>query len=210
VSDKKSNPYDDHRGPGNTSSNDIDEDARLAAKLQAEEDARAQNTRGNAFQDYANTPLPQSSSSAQLPPREEKRGLFSKLLGKTNQQPQHGQAGYVGGYQQGGYPPQQGGYPPQQGYPPQGGYGGYPPQGGYGGYPPQGGGYGGYPPPGGYGGYPPQGYAQQPPKKSGGLGAAGGAALGLGGGLIGGMLLEDAIQGHDQNEYQQGYSKNIP
>lgn len=37
----------------------------------------------------------------------------------------------------------------------------------------------------------------------------GGAALGLGGGLIGGMLLEDAIQDHDQNEYDQG-CKYIP
>ena len=54
--------------------------------------------------------------------------------------------------------------------------------------------------------------AATPPTKSGfeGLGTAGGAALGLGGGLVGGMLLEDAIQGHDQNEYNQGYGKNIP
>jgi hypothetical protein len=37
----------------------------------------------------------------------------------------------------------------------------------------------------------------------------GGAALGLGGGLIGGMLLEDAIQDHDQNEYDQGYGRFI-
>jgi hypothetical protein len=201
VSDKKTNPYDDHRAAGSTSPNNIDEDAALAAKLQAEEDARAQGSRGNAFQDYVNTPLPHSSSQPELPPREGKRGLFSKLLGgKSNQQqPQYGQPGYGGGY------------PPQQGYPPQGGYGGgYPPQGGYsGGYPPQVG-YGSYPPPGGYGGYQPQGY-EQPPKKSGfgGLGTAGGAALGLGGGLIGGMLLEDAIQDHDQSEYQQGYGRNI-
>jgi hypothetical protein len=208
VSDKKSNPYDDPRGAGSASPNNIDEDAKLAAKLQAEEDAQARQTRGNAYQDYVNTPLPPSSSQAQLPPREEKRGLFSKLLGggRTNQQqPQYGQQGYGGGY------PQQGGYPPPQGYPPQEGYGGYPPQ-GYGGYPPQGG-YGGYPPQGGYGGYPPQGYAQQPPPKKsgfGGLGTAGGAALGLGGGLVGGMLLEDAIQDHDQNEYDQGYGEDIP
>ncbi len=220
VSDKKSNPYDDHRGAGSASPNNIDEDARLAARLQAEEDARAQQSRGNAYQDYVNTSLPPQSSPAQLPPREEKRGLFSKLLGKSNsnQQPRYGQPGYGGGYQQGGYPPQQGyppqegygGYPPQQGYPPQGGYGGYPPQ-GYGGYPPQGG-YGGYPPQGGYGGYPQQGYAQEPPKKSGlgGLGAVGGAGLGLAGGLVGGMLIEDAIQNNDQNEYDQGYGRRIP
>jgi hypothetical protein len=206
VSEKKTNPYNDSRGAGSASPNNIDEDARLAARLQAEEDARAQETRGNAFQDYASTPLPPQSSQAELPPREGKRSLFSKLLGKSNsQQPQYGQPGYGGGYQQ------QGGYPPQQGYSPQGGYGGYPPPGGYGGYPPQPG-YGGYPPQGGYGGYPPQGYEQPPPKKSGlgGLGTAGGAALGLGGGLVGGMLLEDAIQDHDQNEYDQGYGKNTP
>jgi len=182
VSDKKTNPYDDTRAAGSASPNNIDEDAKLAARLQAEEDARAQ-TRGNAIQDYANTPLPPMSSSAQLPPREEKRGLFSKLLGKSNSQPQQG----YGGYSQQSYPPQgYGGYP-------QPGYG--PPPGGYGGYPPQ-----------GYGGYPPQGYYQEPPRKSGGgLGAVGGAGLGLAGGLVGGMLLEDAIQDHDQNEYQQGY-----
>jgi hypothetical protein len=38
---------------------------------------------------------------------------------------------------------------------------------------------------------------------------AGGAALGLGGGLIGGMLLEDAIHDHDQSVYQEGYGKDI-
>lgn len=38
----------------------------------------------------------------------------------------------------------------------------------------------------------------------------GGAALGLGGGLIGGMLLENAIDDHDQNEYNQGYRMFSP
>lgn len=201
VSDKKANPYDDDRGTGSASPNNIDEDARLAAKLQAEEDARAQ-TRGNAMQDYVNTPMPPMSSTAQLPPREEKKGIFSKVFGggKSHSQPQP----VYGGYPQQSYPQQ--GYP-QQGYPPQG-YGGYPQQ-GYGGYPPQGG-YGGYPPQG-YAGYPPQGYAQEPPKKTGGgLGVAAGAGLGLAGGLAGGMLLESAIQDHDQSEYDQGYGKNTP
>lgn len=191
VSDKKTNPYDDHRGAGSATPNDVDEDARLAARLQAEEDARAHGARGNAFQDYASTPLPHQISQPELPPREGKRGLFSKLLGgksNSHQQPQYGQPSYGHGYQ-------------QQGHPSQGGYGGYPPSGGYGGgYPPQGG-YGGYPPQGGYGGYPPQGYAQQRPQKSGmgGLGMAGGAALGLGGGLVGGMLLADAIDDNDND-----------
>ena len=88
---------------------------------------------------------------------------------------------------------QQQGYGPQTGSPQYGGrpaYGaGYNPAGTYGMPPPQGYGYGG-PPPAGYGGgyvgYPPQ---AAPAKKSGGLGVMGGTALGLGGGLIGGMLL---------------------
>lgn len=199
VSDTKTNPYDtDNRAGmgGSVSPNHLEEDAKLAAKLQAEEDARAQGTRGNAMNDYMNTSMPQQSSQ-QLPPREEKRGLFSKLLGKdkANHQSQYGQPQY--GQPQYGQPAYGG---------PQPGYGGYPPQ-GYGGYPPQG--YNAYPPQGYGGGYPPGNYAQAPPRKSGGggLGMAGGAALGLGGGLIGGMLLEDAIQDHDQNEYQQGYGK---
>ena len=129
---------------------------------------------------------PQSYDSQQLPPREQKKsgigGFLSKLGGKHHSNPPPQQ-----GYPQQGYGQQ--GYP-QQGYPPQGGYGGYPPQQGYGGYPPQGygGGYGG-PPPGAYGG----GYSQPQRRQGGGMGAAGGAALGLGGGLIGGALLADAL-----------------
>lgn len=42
------------------------------------------------------------------------------------------------------------------------------------------------------------------------MGMAGGAALGLGGGLVGGMLIADAMEDHDQNEYQQGYGKCSP
>ncbi|KHJ34433.1 putative rna-binding protein fus tls protein [Erysiphe necator] len=165
-----------------------------------------------------------------LPPREQKpkQGFLGKLLGKANggsaasgqmnQPPQYGypQQGYPAqsyppqGYPPQGYPPQ--GYPPQgypqQGYPPQGyppqGYPqqGYPPQG----YPPQGYPPQGYPPQG----YPPQGYPQaygQPAKAKtgGGLGMAGGAALGVGAGLVGGMLLEDAIESHEERIYEQGY-----
>jgi hypothetical protein len=153
------------------------------------------------MQDYQNTPMPSQSPGYQqeLPPREQKRGLLSKLMGKTSGSSSggYGSNQYRPPQQQYGgaaYPPQQqyGGYPQQQAYPPQG-YG----QPGYGPGPGYGGGYGG-------------GYAQQPPKKSGGIGTMGGAALGLGGGLIGGMLLEDAIQDHDQNEYDQGYRKCIP
>jgi hypothetical protein len=41
------------------------------------------------------------------------------------------------------------------------------------------------------------------------MGMAGGAALGLGGGLVGGMLLADAMEDHDQSEYNQGYGKDF-
>ena len=190
ATDTKHNPYD---------TTNTESDEALARRLQAEEDARASGSASrNAQQDYMNTPMPegtgsQSSSPFQqeLPPREQKsKGLLGKFFGKSSSSNNQ-----YGGQQQ--YrPPQQpmynqGGYSPQPGYgqPAYGqqGYGGYPPQG----YPQQ-----GYPQPGyaqpGYGG----GY-QQRPQKSGGLGTAGGAALGLGGGLIGGMLLEHAIDGGD-------------
>lgn len=202
ASDTKHNPYDTHPG--------TESDEAIARRLQAEEDQRARGFGGSssAMNDYANTPIPQSQSPSygnqDLPPREQKaKGFLGKLLGKASgssssggYRPQQSYGG--GGY--GGAPQQQYGGYPQQGYPQQG----YPQQGyqqGYGGGPGYGGGYGGGG--GGYGG----GYQQQPPKKSGGIGAGGAAALGLGGGLIGGMLLEDAIQDHDQSEYNQGYEQ---
>lgn len=180
-SDAKHNPYD--------SNPNTESDADLARRLQAEEDARARGSAGsrNAMQDYASTPMPAAAGASgyqqELPPREQKKGgLFSKLLGGGKS------------HQQSAYPQQQYQQQPQYGYgrPPQQ-YGGYPQQG----YPPQGYGQQGY------------GYQQQPQKSSGGgMGMMGGAALGLGGGLVGGMLLEDAIQDHDQAEYQQGYGKS--
>lgn len=106
-----------------------------------------------------------------------------------------------------------------QGQRPQQGYGGYPQQGpGYGGYPQQGYGYPqqgyGYPPAQGYG-YPQQGmygqqpmYAQQQQRKQG-LGAGGAAALGVGGGLLGGVLLADALEGGQQDAYQDGYDNGM-
>ncbi|KAI0998758.1 hypothetical protein K3495_g9441 [Podosphaera aphanis] len=188
-------------------------DAALAARMQSEEQDK---TRGSLGQQP-------------LPPREQKQktGFFDKLLGKASpgsntnsaqnyqQPPQYSQApaayGYgatpaPGAYGYGqppppapygwGQPPQYGGY--QQPYPPQG----YPPQG----YNPQ----PGYPQPGygagtaAYG----AGYPAQQAKKSGGgggMGMAGGAALGLGAGLVGGMLLENAIEDHEERIYEQGY-----
>lgn len=161
------NPY----GGGGSSS---ESDAELARRLQAEEDARSRGAGGASSDYYSQQGHPQQSYGGQgtspLPQETQRSGGFlGKLLGKGKQ------SGGYGGYPQQGYPQQ--GYP-QQGYGQPQGYGGYPPQGGYGGYPPQ-----------GYGGY----QQQAPVKQSHGLGAGGGAALGLGGGLLGGMLLEDAM-----------------
>ncbi|KAI2794271.1 hypothetical protein POX_a00863 [Penicillium oxalicum] len=208
------NPYN----PANQSNNTLDEDARLAAKLQAEEDSRARSSsaagdRGTASDYYAGTgagdssqgQVPpgyggagQGSSQSQSPMPEQKRskgGFLSKLLGKASGSGSSSSSRPPFGQQ---YPSQQYGGYPQQG-PPQGPGGGH-----YGGgYPPQQPGYGGYPPQMGYGGgYPPQAgggyYQQQPPRRGGGgMGTAGAAALGVGGGLLGGMLIADAIDDHD-------------
>ncbi|MCJ1422987.1 hypothetical protein MMC29_000868, partial [Sticta canariensis] len=75
------NPYSSQ-----TSQPTIDDDARLARELQAEEDARGPISR-NAQNDYQNTATPQSNAQPELPPREQKRssglgGLLSKFTGK--------------------------------------------------------------------------------------------------------------------------------
>jgi len=195
------NPYASGGGAG--SSRNIDEDERLARQLQAEEDARAHggfSSRGEADSYYGPGGLPaQQSGYGQQPPG-------------YGGQPGYGQQPQSGYYDQQQLPPRDGSkskkvsflgkllgksssssHLQQQ-------YGGYPPQryGGQPGCPPQQGYYGG-------GGYPQQ-YGGRPPKK-GGLGAGGAAALGVGGGLVGGMLLADAIDDHDQNEYNQGYDQ---
>ncbi|KAL5355451.1 hypothetical protein BJX96DRAFT_48930 [Aspergillus floccosus] len=206
ASDKKqpfssNNPYGHASGPDGPSGSTLDSDARLAAQLQAEEDARARESHspaqpqqqkgdyGAAADYYANAARPQASSASPVPPAETKsrsKGFLSKLMGKSSSSSSsHSPAGY-------GYgrpappPPQQGFYPPQpQGYAQPGHYGGYPQQPGYGGYPPP------------HGGYYQQ---QQPPQRRPGMGMggmAGAAALGVGGGLIGGALLADAIDDHD-------------
>lgn len=197
------NPYSGPQGAG--SHQDLDEDARYAQKLQAEEDARARASgrptssealdrgasddyyQGGAQGGAYGQGQPQSYDQQQLPPRDAGKkggigGFLSKLGGGRHSQPQQSPYGQQGGYgQQQGYGQQA--YGQQQGYgAPQ--YGGYPQQG-------YGGGYGG-PPQGGYGGY-----QQQAPPKRHGLGAGGGAALGLGGGLLGGMMLGEAMDGGD-------------
>lgn len=42
------------------------------------------------------------------------------------------------------------------------------------------------------------------------MGMMGGAALGLGAGVLGGALIADAVNDHDQEIYQEGYSKLDP
>lgn len=184
-----SNSYDK---PNNAN---IESDAAMAARLQAEEDELARGRAGagsgaagsanqrNAMNDYMNTPMPPTTGTnyadQELPPREKKAGLLGRLMGggkhasgqQQQQYPQQQQ--YDSQQQQPGYGP---GYPPAQQYPP-GGYANYAPQ-----------------------GYAPQGYA--PVTGAGrasrpGMGAAGGAALGLGGGLLGGMVLGHALDGGD-------------
>ncbi|KAL2013415.1 hypothetical protein VTN00DRAFT_940 [Thermoascus crustaceus] len=179
------NPYNQ---PGAGSSS-VEDDARLAAQLQAEEDARAAGrSPAGASADYYNQgptlpPRPGSQGSSMPEPQQQRSksgGFLGKLLGKASGK-------HSSGYSNPG--PQYGGYPPAQG--------------GYGGYPPQQPGYGGYPGGGYAGGYPPQGYGAPPRRHGGGLGTAGAAALGVGGGLLGGALLANALDDH--NDYENGY-----
>jgi len=210
--DAKTNPFHSST-PENASGSKSQEerDAEFARRLQEEENTRslpgASPAPGGAAASFYGgqpsygAPAPnysgqggygqsQSSYPDQLPPRPEERGkksggFLGKLMNKVaaGKQSSHGSGGYGGGY-------------PQQQY------------GGGGMAPGMGRGYGGGMPYGGQGmPYAGQGhgYAQQPPKKSGGMGAAGGAALGLGAGLIGGALIADAIDDHEQEAYQDGY-----
>ncbi|KAJ6107912.1 hypothetical protein N7523_009235 [Penicillium sp. IBT 18751x] len=207
IGDKKqsmasNNPYNpSNASQSRDSQSMIDEDARLAAKLQAEEDARGGSgdsrgpPAGTAADYYSNPSQPPVAGagyspgpSSQSPMPEQKRskgGFLSKLMGKSSgsssrpSQPQYASypqqqpGGYYGGYSQQSAPRPGYGYPQQ-------GYGGYPPQGGY---------------------YP----QQPPPRKSGGMGTAGAAALGVGGGLLGGMLLADAVEDMgDHQDYDNG------
>ncbi|KAL4812835.1 hypothetical protein BDW67DRAFT_169425 [Aspergillus spinulosporus] len=191
----------------------VDSDAELAARLQAEEDARAGSAAPGAAAGYYNSnDSPHSQSSTPLASagdrekgKEKKKGFFSKLMSK---------AASASGSRPGFAPP----HPHHQqpaafGRPPPGSYGAPSPGPGYGGpggyYPPQ----HGYGPPVGYGpqpgyGYPPHGFygsGMQPQRRhgGGGMGMAGAAALGVGGGLIGGALLADAID--DDHDYGGDY-----
>ncbi|KAJ6085966.1 hypothetical protein N7486_010247 [Penicillium sp. IBT 16267x] len=193
------NPYNPTTSSRGTVSPMIDDDARLAAKLQAEEDARASSgsrgpgTPGAAADFYNGQSASQSTSSYASGPvagglapeqKSRSRGFLSKLMGKSSSSsrpPPQSQPQYAS------YPQQP---PPNAGY-----YGRYPPQ--------QAPGYG-YPAPG-YGGYPPQGGYYQQPQQKHGMGTAGAAALGVGGGLLGGLLIADAVEGmEDHNDYDNG------
>ncbi|EEH02935.1 predicted protein [Histoplasma capsulatum G186AR] len=217
----------------------IDEDAKLAAKLQAEEDERAHQRHEQGQQKYAGSPQSQSQPPPQQQyqqqeqqqqqqeqqhqqqhphssppplqqwqqPQETKRssggGFFGKLLNKASAKVHHGSSNSGSG--SGFAPPHNYNQPyqqqPYQQYQPP-----YPGPHGYNGYPP------GAAPGGGapfYG--PQQPYAPGPlPKQRkgfGGIGPGGAAALGLGGGLLGGALLADAIGDH--YDYQEGYEDGL-
>jgi len=201
------NTNNSYGGPANNA-NTTDDEA-LARRLQAEESAKAGSSttdRGAADSYYQgagtapaapygqqsnqyghnNAPVYGQASSPAPGQHDQKRGLFSKLTGKLGGGSSRPPQGYGGGYQQQPYGQQPYGQQPYGQQYPQQGYGGYPPQQQY--YPPQG------------------GYAQQPPRRQGGgMGTAGGAMLGAGAGLVGGMLLMDAIDDHNQEEYNEGY-----
>ncbi|BCR98988.1 uncharacterized protein AKAW2_40671A [Aspergillus luchuensis] len=182
------NPYNSQ--PDST----LESDARLAAQLQAEEEAQARRrspmppaqAQSGAASDYyaenssSRVQSPQGPSTSPAPKQERSRGFLGKLMGRHSGGGSSSSSAGGMGYSR---PPQQAAY----GYP-QAGYGGYPPpqQAGYG--------YSSYPAQGGY-------YAQQqaPQRRHNGMGTAGAAALGVGGGLLGGFLLADAVEdlGHD-------------
>jgi hypothetical protein len=179
-SDAKVNPFDT-----------TDEDARYAAQLQAEEDARARaQSQGGGQAGYygqhgGSSPYPQQQQYVDQSKSKGKSGLLSKILGAASKpRPGHmppAASGY-GGY---GHQPGYGGY----GQP---GYGAPYGQPGYG--PPMGGGYGG-----GFGG----GGRRQ---GGGGMGMAAPMAMGLGAGVLGGVLVGEAMENHNEQEgYQEGY-----
>lgn len=130
------------------------------------------------------------------------KGLLGKIMGKVNKPPGAGGAYGQPQYAQQGYPPQQSYMGPPQGYAPQG-------------YPPQQYGHPGYgAPPGGYG-YPQQqygGYQQRPMQgKKPGMGGAGmmagGAALGVGAGMLGGAMLANSYNDAQEEAYEEGYGE---
>lgn len=174
------------------------------------EDDHARNTSGsrNVMQHYPKTPMRsiQSQSPAGWPKllkREQSKGLLGKLLGMTNDS---SSGEYRGNYYG---TPQQHGYYGTPEAPSQQQYGTFPQQG----YQSQGYGQSEYvPQPSHSGAYVEcRACVTNQHSQKGGIGAIGrGTALGISGGLIGGMLLEDAIQEGNKNDYSQGDSRFIP
>ncbi|KAI9684666.1 MAG: hypothetical protein M1829_000040 [Trizodia sp. TS-e1964] len=196
---------------GSSSQQSIEADARYAAQLQAEEDARADtpptrdiNPRGRDgyagrpgydYAPYDTIPLPPRPNNATS--SERSPGLLGKLFNKVQSSTPHrgdrlqrgsgqGQMGYYpGGYGQNDYSQTTYGHP-IYGFPPRQGYA--------------------QP-------YGPQlagPYGQPPPRRGGGIGAGGAAALGVGGGVLGGVLLAEALDNHNDNQaYEQGYDQGV-
>ena len=168
-----------------TKQEEEENDARYAARLQAEEDARANRSGMMPDANYATKPIPiVDHRQSELPPRAErsagrKRGFLGKLLGKHSHQPSAGhqqqfypQQGYGPARYESGYPQTSHSYPPHQGF------------------------------------YGSSGMMGMPPRRGHGFpgGAMGGAALGVGGGLLGGVLLADAIGDHNRYDGGSGSS----
>lgn len=213
--DAKTNPYFDSPAPDGASSSkqeQEDADARLARELQQQEHSRRSGM--TPMQDPSPGPYAQGGPQPPYqshPPQGEGirgkgKGLLGKIMGKVK--PPGGGGGSYGH----GQPGYGGGYPPQQGY--MNHPGGYPPQ-PYGqpGYGSPGYGGPGYGAPGPYGHHQP-GYMAHPGAygragKKPGMGnagmMAGGAALGMGAGLVGGAMMADAIHDGQEDAYEEGF-----
>ncbi|KAK6840893.1 hypothetical protein PG987_001753 [Apiospora arundinis] len=163
-----------------------------------------------AFMEAAPPPIPVTTGGAAgADGKEAKGGFFNKIVGQFQEKTK---GAFPGQQQQ-----QQQPTPPQERGDPYGGGGAAPPyqqqpqQQYYSSPPPQQQGYYGAPPPQQYyqpqGGYyaPPQQYQQAPaPEKKKGMGTMGGAALGIGAGLLGGALISNAISNSNEEAFEEG------
>ena len=162
-----------------TKQEEEENDARYAAQLQAEEDARANRSGMMPDANYATKPIPIVDNYQSERSTGKKGGFLGKLLGKYIHQPSAGRQqqyyppqGYGPARYESGYPQTSHSYPPHQGFHGSSGTMGMPPRRGH--------------------GFP--------------GGAMGGAALGVGGGLLGGALLADAIGDHNRHDGGSGSS----
>ncbi|KAL8319205.1 hypothetical protein RB597_006136 [Gaeumannomyces tritici] len=202
--------------PTPTGNSTFDTDAKMAAEMQAEENARAR-----AVASPPQPSFPNQQQLARAAPEKPKRSVIDKLLDKimpfkSRPQQSHNVShnpGYPGSGQQYGSPvsPQQAAIIP---YPTQSQYNGVPHQAQQ--YPQQYYGQNQYQygynhqqqlHPQSYGGYPyPQQQAPAGRRPGGaGMGMMGGAALGLGVGTMGAVALGGAMSHSGHNSYQEGY-----